>query len=347
MNRNRPRSGTREEAESKPILGVIESVQTETERVMSPDMAGGAPTRVTHPYVSLRSWRRVMPEEQTAAVMVQRGDTSESEISYYFSGAPEKRIGKYREGVGYYRPLDRGEWEDTSFGLAQVYGSRHGALDQRGGIVRQWLDNTNLDHGSKAPTFHRQLHDHNHNTIRGEERFGVVWRKGANFTERVYPKVGGAFAREYVRSLSFSGQPGVLVDIREGHVFESNSLRAVGPAGKFLRRRALYGTTSGTNNVDMTDEDGNNWSISSDTATAGRVFDVPAGPFRVTAGDDVKFTSRRDILMSGVNMVVRTSSVIHIEADVAIKLVSKGMISIEASTVQVNGRIVAANSSPF
>ena len=338
---------------NKPVLGVADNVSPETERVSMSDFGGGAPTRVTHPFVSIRSWIRVMPEEGTAAVLTRRGDTAVSEISYYWSGSPESRISKYRQGVGYYRPIDRGEFELSSYGMAQVYGSRMGALDLRGGITRGWLSNEDLEVGFKAPVHRRVLHDNSSDAVRGEERFGVVWRR-PGFTERIakntlrsWKKVDGSFAKEYVRTLSFGGTPAVLVDHREGHVFEDDGSRPLAPTRKPLRRRTVWYDSRNEPSTDMMDEDGNSWEILSPNATSGRTFRVPNGRFVIEAGTDIRLRASKDINCTATNMVVKVNDVIHIEADIALKLISRGMIQIDAPIIELNGRAVNIAIAPI
>ena len=340
MSRARPKITDELEGMDKGSLGVVENVSTETERINISDFGGGAPALVTHPYVSIRSWHRVMPEEATAAVLTRRGDNSVSEISYYHSGNPERRISNYRRGVGYYRPLDRGEFETTSFGLAQIYGSRGGSLDLRGGITRGWFNNQDLEIGFKSPTHRRVLHDNRSESLNGDERFGVVWRQSPNDGSRTYYRVDGTFAREYTRSLSFRGTPDVLVDRREGHVHDDDGVRPRAPSGGFLRKRVVYNDSEGEPSTELMDENGNTWEILSVNATSGRVFEVPRGNFRIRSGENIRMSAIKDIQVSGRNMTVRVSSVIHLEADVAIKLLSKGMIAIEAPIIEANGRSV-------
>lgn len=346
MNRARSRPSEEREGMDKGSLGIIESVSTETEKNILSDFGGGAPANVTHPFVSIRSWIRVMPEEGTAAVLNRRGDSAVSEVSYYWSGRPEQRTSKYRRGVGYYRPLERGEFEMSSYGLAQVYASRHGSLDLRGGITRGWLSNEELEVGFRAPTHRRSLHDNIIEDTDGEERFGVVWRRSPS-GERSYYKVDGSFAKEYIRSLTFQGIPRVLVEHKEGHVHESDGTRARAPSGEFVRSRTRYNDSEGEPTETMVDESGNSWEVLSDNARTGKVVRSPRGSFKVEVGENIRLNAVKDIQGTARNMVVRVRDVLHLEGDIAVKLVSTGMIALQAPVIEFNGRAVQEATAPI
>jgi len=333
---------------NRPTEAVVESVSTETETIQASDFGGGGKCIVTHPFMGVRSWIRALPERGASVVLSRRGDSAVSETAYYRSLDPARRVAKYRAGVGYYRAIDQGEFDMSSYGLAQVYGSRGGSLDLRGGITRGWFNNESLEVGFKAPLHVRQLHDHRYASLAGEERFGAVWRPtGLQNDTRGWQEIDGSFAREYTRVLSFQGIPGVLVDYREGHVFEDDGSRANTPSAQPARRRAIYYDSQGDNNLELMDESGNTWEFLSSNAKLGKQIDIPEGSHRIKVGVNIAMQADKDITATGQNLIVRTRNIIHLESEVAIKLVSKGMITLSAAIVEINKRVINSTPSPF
>ena len=165
------RSGEKEESKTKGTRATVQAVAPMTERVYSSDFGGGTPgVAITHPYHSVRSWHRIMPEPGTTAVVMQRADTQETEIAYYWSVLPERRIADYYKGIGHYRALQPGEQEIMSSGLAAMFWSRRGNLQFRGGVTRSWLSNDDLEAGQKAATHRRLLQRLVCRSIQGESK---------------------------------------------------------------------------------------------------------------------------------------------------------------------------------
>jgi len=128
------------------------------------------------PFESSSSWIRSIPDTGAAALLGYRRDSQEPTFIRYLQDEPAKRLEGYRGGVNLYKPLQPGEHEIHSSGYAQSYYSQRPILEQRGGIIRSWLDQDLAESGQKAPCHARQLHEHKSNEIGDEERFGVVRR---------------------------------------------------------------------------------------------------------------------------------------------------------------------------
>jgi len=332
----------------KPVQAHLASISTLAEEALSGDYGGGRPTRITHPAMGVRAWIRFMPEEGSAAVVTQRAETGESEITYYHSSPALPKVEAYMRGQGHYRNLELGEIEVSSFGFAQAFWSHRGALHLRGGITRLWLSHDELEVGQKAATHRRLLHDHNHDGFGAEERYGVVWRKGDDHTKRKYVKFRGQFAREYARSLTFSGSPATLFDHLEGHVIDAEGEEILSPVQTPLRRRSRWYVSGGTRYVQwQIDEDGNAWWTLPKDATTGWTTKVPKGTFRVTAGQKVQLGAKQDVEITGRNVTLRARGVLHLRAGVAVNIMADGAVAIQGASVTINGRPVAASTAPI
>lgn len=132
------------------------------------------------PFESTSSWIRSIPDVGSTAICGYRADTEDLVFLTYELSTAQKKIAAYDVGANLYRPLLPGEHEIHSSGLAQSFYSSRPVLEQRGGVVRSWLDQDRLESGAKAPLHTRQIWEHASNSMGDEERFGVV-RRPMNF----------------------------------------------------------------------------------------------------------------------------------------------------------------------
>jgi hypothetical protein len=137
---------------------------------------GSSSTPLPMPFESTDSWIRSIPLSGSAALITYRRDSREATFIRYLNDAPTERLAAYQQGLNLYKPLLPGEHEVHSSGLAQTYYSQRPVLEQRGGIIRSWLDQDRAESGQKAPIHTRQLHTNLTNAMGDEERFGVVRR---------------------------------------------------------------------------------------------------------------------------------------------------------------------------
>jgi hypothetical protein len=128
------------------------------------------------PFDSTFSWIRSIPEAGTQALACYRQDTGDACFITYINENPSKKLDQYRAGLSVYRTLMPVEHEIHSSGYAQTYYSARPILEQRGGVIRSWLDQDRAECGQKAPLHTRQILEHASNSIGDEERFGVVRR---------------------------------------------------------------------------------------------------------------------------------------------------------------------------
>ena len=254
----------------------------ETAEGMSP------PTPIHHPYLSLDSWIRVSPVVTTGVKVLQGLPNYDELIQSYYYPNRDRLIELYREGKGLFRPLQQGELEVSSRGIAQTFWSQKGRWESRGGLVNSWLDNGKLEAGSWAPTHRRLLHSHLGTRIKDEERIGVVTRPNTddpNIYE--YPKVDDKFAKEKLFNLN-DADDNTLLDFREGHVVEDNGTIPNSPSGNPLRSRKKYYNKEGSSVTIEIDALGNTYVTLPDEAEDGMVINIPNGNQKITIGGDLE-----------------------------------------------------------
>lgn len=182
--------------------GLIESSSGENQNAQLVYAGGSSSIPLPMPFESTDSWIRSIPISGSTALVAYRRDTGEATFIRYLNDSPDKKIATYSSGGNVYKPLLPGEHEVHSSGYAQTYYGQRPVLEQRGGIIRSWLDQDRAECGQKAPIHTRQLHSHRTNDVGDEERFGVVRRpkklnpanaillgstKSSNFYKYPYP----------------------------------------------------------------------------------------------------------------------------------------------------------------
>ena len=167
--------------------GLIDSSSGENQTARLVYHGGSTSTPLPMPFESTDSWIRSIPITGTTALVTYRRDTKEATFIRYLNDQPKKKLDTYNAGKNAYKPLLPGEHEIHSSGYAQSYYSQRPILEQRGGVIRSWLDQDRAECGQKAPIHTRQLHSHRTNELGDEERFGVVKRpKELNLANAAY-----------------------------------------------------------------------------------------------------------------------------------------------------------------
>lgn len=232
-----------------PFHGRVEAVnpQDETAAIEGFHGSGLSGKPVTHPYLGMNSWIRVMPEPGTGVLAAFRHDTEAPYIQNYHHETAG-RVQKYlNEDVGLYRDLNPGELHLKSSGHAEAFFSDRGDLDLRGGLSRLSIRNSDMEIEQKTVLHRRSLRHASHLSLGHEERFGAVRRKGlvVPAASRWMPN-----AEEYYRSLG-TLRPnvggGVLAEHHEGDLFDSEGLPMTGgPINSPMRAYHRYGTEAGS-----------------------------------------------------------------------------------------------------
>jgi hypothetical protein len=402
--------------------------------------SGGSRTvPLVMPFDGTGSWIRSIPESGSTVLVGMRSDNEDVSFIRYLNDNPEVKLASYRRQKSLYRPLQPGEHEIHSTGLAQSYYSARPVLEQRGGLIRSWLDQDRMESGQKAPLHVRQLWEHRSNLMGDEERFGVVRRPSRlklslpvvnatiaknlvlagqlplqptltsyNFSDYPYPDftlpggvpaaysvqaqalaeasvVAGAltgdykirpYGKEYLRVIrnplnvpktTIKIPPAVLVDIREGQVFDNHGIQLVSLTnGGYLRAKHEYYTAlttelpDGSILGDSTKMEINELGdITWTTALAslnGWTTTVPLGPWNLTTGLGVTVKTLTGIDMKsllGTSFVAGTSfdftSVVNWAATAGLGFSTKSStLTMEAqATANIKGTLGLTLESPL
>jgi hypothetical protein len=301
-----------------PFLGYVTGDHDpRNERVTVQYHGGERKVRSLHPYVGSDSWIRTGQESSTAMLMAQRPDSNEPEQFAYAQRNPEDRVAAFESKAGLYRPLNSGEIEIHSRGAAQAHFSRRPRLEQRAGLIRDWIDQDRLESGARSPTHTRQLHLNRGGLVGDEERIGVVTRPddsgltvskvlrkfvsanrlpdpllAASFAATaatsgiVVPP--GPFAKEHMLVLNTGAAfPEKLLDIRQGDVIDDQGNAVTLPSsGKNLRYKGEWFAESVLGGVFFVGiDDQGNFSVGLPSeASVGGDIKIPAGDLLVTIG---------------------------------------------------------------
>lgn len=287
--------------------------------------AGQATIPTLHPYIGADSWIRTGAEAGQPMLAAQRPDSEVPDLLAYVGQDNGVRVDAYNAGVGLYRPLAPGEIEMHSKGLAQTHYSRRPVLEQRGGVVRDWLDQDRLEAGARSPTHVRHLHGKRSGVMGDEERFGVVTRPTSP-TETKYirssriidPVFGaiyaasaatagvvaqpGPWAKEHTRIIKTGAiTPEKLIDVREGDVIDDyGDVMNLSKTGKPLRFKGEWfteGLLGGALYVGV-DRDGNFSVRAPDDATSGGDVAIPAGDLLIEVGANHTVQVQTDYALS-------------------------------------------------
>jgi len=230
----------------RPFETQVTAVNTESEQLTVDSIAGPDTVQIPHPMLSTNAWVRASPERGARLMIMGTAGTSmrRAPLGYYSRSATEL-IRRYRSGTGLYRPLEGGEFELMTPGVALVAGEIDGTLRLRGGVVHGELDSKRLRARWRAPTHVRELHQHNEDEIGDEERLGVVVRNLTNDQRNRPLRPPGAtgedagFAKEYLRT--FGRPSGRLSLYHEGDIFDDTGKPTKAWSGRNARAyRELY-----------------------------------------------------------------------------------------------------------
>lgn len=287
---------------------IIVSVNAE-EDTMTIDGPEGMskPIPIHHPFLGLDSWIRSGPSRGSGVRVFQRlSDDNDLIQGYYFPNRKEL-VAQYRAKKGVYRPILPGEHEVSSSGFAQTFWSSRGRHEARGGIINQWLDNDTLESGTHSPIHRRKLHSNASNTVKDEERFGVVTRPTSAIKSK-YIKIDDKFAKEYLRVFN-DGDNNTLIDHREGHVIDDSGTPIKGSFGNPLRfRKKVFSSNNNPFTLEI-DSDGNFSVELPNDASDGGTIDIPSGALKINIDKELEITASGNTLKmneDGIELKVGT-----------------------------------------
>lgn len=336
---------------ARPVAAMVTSVDPRNEQVTF--RSSGLQNQrcvISHPYMGVRSWLRVMPEAGTHAISAERGDAPLHNIlAYVREGVSSQRLEATERGEDVYRELQEGSIELMSSGRAVVCGTERGTLELRGGPLHAHLNPDLQEWRVRAPTHRVECLGFAYARNINNMRFGVVKRlpQGATASPiRVERPIkvdhGGlqVYAKEHSVVLHSKGTPSLLADVRMGHVVADDGTEpTLGETSEKLRYLALLGTKTATDTfrveVDVT---GNMRVQAPRTANEGITFDALDGKVKVQA-------NREMILITRDKFTVTSQGLLTIQSEAADVLVKGQTIKFGPSAtsgIAVGPRVVAS-----
>jgi len=261
--------------------------------------------QIPHPFISMGSWIRAIPETGTSYVAAFRGDEPQPQPLITFQRQAESRVSSYLDGEGVYRPLLPGEIELSSSGLAQEFFSSRARHEGRAGILARWEDQDSLTLGQRGPIHTKYLLQHVSGEVGDEYRLGIVSRPkdkktgGKSTWQMGYPKVRGDFAAEEYLMLKNPANeaPAILTRRQQGHVLDDDGEPILQQVTQVpLRYREELYANDDTFTVDECDEKGNWYKRLAEAALEGYEFIIPSGFYKKTVAKDevITITENRD-----------------------------------------------------
>lgn len=276
-----------------PLRGVISRPLPDLDAVEVALFGEAATSRlkIRHPYMGVNSWIRVMPDRGSSVFTMQRGDDVTPEIIAYKSNQLEDQLQQNRRGETLYRRLDEGEIELMSSGRAYLFLGSGGDIEMRGGVIRQELLQSRLEHRMEAPLYTRKLPGAKPDTLGYQERFGVVKRADQNFPnalENFIKTPSNEFAVEYSRVLTTKeGSP--LVELYEGNVYdETGAQRTHTSTNKPLRYNKIISDDS-SNTLFMQVDEALNVFIDNNSKAVETTVNLGSKNVLSLTGKDTKF----------------------------------------------------------
>lgn len=335
---------------SGDVFAQIKSVSSSSEEVV----ATGIPNKVTitHPFVSLTSWDRAIPEQGSTVSVVYNKEAGLPLMTMYRNVSPSDKVSKYNSGNSLYKELSQGELDRMSKGMANTFHANRPVKYSRAGLVEQVLNGDEMTLFERSPTFVWQLHQHEVATLNDEMRLGVV-RRYKNSVDKVLiknsVKEGGiGFAKEH--SLVLVNKLGKLIDRREGNVCDDKGLFDTHPTtGNNLRYKEYIYTLLQNKYSKIIDLCGNCKIEYPTEAVYGLDVDIPMGRFVANVGRDVNVTVTDKINVSTSNQMIiestlDTTQTVGAKYSLSVKdtmsIVSQGNALVKAdkkSTMSVGG----------
>jgi len=276
------------------VFAQIKQVNAESEELI----LFGSPVRVNvlHPFLSVNSWDRCMPEAGAVLNISYNAESRQSLMTGYRNMNPENPIKGFNSGNTVYRELAEGEMDRMSSGMAYTFHANRPIKQTRAGLVEVTLNGDTSTLFQKAPTYVFQMHKHKVASIKDEYRLGVVRRPKDSISDVIIkaPLGESGFAKE--KTLVLEADLGTLLDLRKGHVVDDDGICAISTrTGNFLRVRNRYYTNLQKYVSFEMDNSGNCSLVLPVEATDGFNFDLTSGRLVGNVGADLSLTVTKDI----------------------------------------------------
>lgn len=283
---------------------------------------------LSHPFVSVGSWIRAMPENGATMVGTFRVDEASPQPVASIQKQAKNRIQSYKNGLDLYRPLMPGEMEVSSSGRSQAFFARRPKQFQRAGLLARNIDQDRLAISDKAPIHTREFLQKTYDMMGDEERFGITYRN-KNTWDIFFPKIKDNYCAEYYANLTnpSNTSPKTLFQLHRGHVTDSKGIVINQIAtGLPLRVQDKYYANDDTFTVKEIDEKGNVFIRTAEAAIEGYQLDVSTGHYRRNIAKNDLMTvlgSREDIVtknssyLVGDNLNYTVNKTIKIKSELA------------------------------
>lgn len=331
----------------KPYASRVSSVSPQNEKAIVKNFSTkGRTFPIPHPFVSIESWIRAMPQDGTKYLTFTRSDSAQPQMSGTFYDDSSVRLNSYQGGQGTYRPLFPGEIEINSGGLAQTHYARRPVMNSKAGVIERTMNQDHLKTYDRAPIHHRTFLLNKSGELGDEHKIGVVERY-KNTWEKFYPKINDKFIAEEYLELKNPAKAGpiVMFRVQRGHVVDAaGSPIAQTVTGLPLRHQEIYYSNDDTDTREEIDELGNYLIQLSPAASQGYQLNVPSGnaKFRINLDWDATIEANRTNTISGSDaLTVEGSRRVNITEDTTYQtanfiLTADDQVSMDAQQLNVN-----------
>jgi len=344
---------------SQPFGMLSHSVSSDSEQAKF-SYSGAVDRQLTipHPFNSANAWIRAVPEEGTQFIGIYRSDESKPQPIITVTRNSLDRISNYKNYSNVYRPMQPGEIDINSVGLAQAFFSRRATMNVRGGLITRWMDQDKLVSGDRAPIHHRQLMQFKSNDLGDEERLGIVARPkklGATYStwELQYPQIGGSYiAEHYVSVKNPSNQnPSVLFTTQKGHVVNKDGKQITQERTQIpLRLYEEYFARDSSSTRSQIDEKGNWFIALANAASEGFELYVPQGNFKKDIfGNDTALIGKNSEISIGktANWQIGDNWKIRVDKDYQLISATAGCKFLISSAAKAAQMIMATSGHLF
>lgn len=292
----------------KPYASRVASVSPQNERAIIKNYSTKSRSfPIPHPFISLQSWIRAIPENGTNYLTFTRADSNVPQMTSTFFDDSAGRINSYTGGVGIYRPLFPGEIEISSLGNAQTYYSRRPIMSSKAGVIERTMNQDTLKVLDRAPIHHQTFLTNQNGVLGDEHKIGIVERY-RNSWKKFYPKLNDQFtAEEYLELKNPAGSsPTTLFRMQRGHVLDAQGTPINHTVTSLpLRYQEIYFTNDDTDTRHEIDELGNYLVALSPAAADGFQLNVPNGNaiYRIEKDWKADIVANRTTTIGGTDLL--------------------------------------------
>jgi hypothetical protein len=281
-----------------PFEAVVVSVSASSDSMgLSFGPTRNRPMPIQHPFIGTTSWIRSIPDTGTRYLLQNRFDSGQPEALKTIPTLPGQRASDYGTGINVYRTLNPGEHDFASSGLSLAWMGKRGNFDLRSGAnIKSQMSRDEQAHTTVAPTFKRELLNHQVGEMGDEERLGIV-KRWTTAIDETFPQQNNQFQTEHYLQLDnpAGSAPEVLMRSIEGQVYEDDATQIMHFTTNLpLRSQKLWYTTTDDYLRREIDQNGNYLLQFPSDATTGYQMIIPNGSYSQDINLDRDVTIGRD-----------------------------------------------------